>query len=204
MPVTDFSVTNFMATVKSFARPNQFMVNLAFPNALRGSIPNAGLAEQKMKFYCSATNTPQSNIGITAVPFRGRVFKLVGDRTFEEWTVNIYNDVDWLIRDAFETWADMADGVVNHDQFGDDQDPLTYMSSGDVFQLSKNGEVMKDYKIIGIWPVNVGPIQLDWSANDQIEVFQTTFATQWFETNVTRNNTSGERFARTGGGEILI
>ena len=37
------------------------------------------------------------------------------------------------------------------------------------------------YMMIGCWPSTVGPIQLAWDANDQIEVFDVTFQYQWWQ-----------------------
>jgi len=32
-----------------------------------------------------------------------------------------------------------------------------------------------------MFPIDIGPIELDWGANDQIEEYQVTFAYQWWE-----------------------
>ena len=39
------------------------------------------------------------------VPFRGRIFKVAGDRTIENWSITVINDEDFLFRNAFEEWT---------------------------------------------------------------------------------------------------
>ncbi len=199
--ISDFYLNNFMAEFKGGARPNQFYADISVPLALKGVINNATLAEQKLRFFCRAASLPQSQIGVVSVPFRGRTFKVPGDREFAEWTVNITNDTDFMIRDMFEEWMDAIDGNVNHDQLGDDSIPTDFMSSGEVHQLNKNGDRLKSYLMVGIWPNLVGDIQLAYDDNNVVEVFPVTFQVQWWESNTTRNNTGADKF---GGADGLI
>ena len=53
---------------------------------------------------CKAANLPASNIASIDVPFRGRIFKVAGDRTIDTWTVTVINDEDFRIRNAMEAW----------------------------------------------------------------------------------------------------
>ena len=82
------------------ARPNLFEVELAFPNAVQ--IENDVL--QKARFLVKAAALPASTISSVDIPFRGRILKVAGDRTFETWTITVINDVDFSIRSAFEKW----------------------------------------------------------------------------------------------------
>ena len=79
------------------ARPNLFEVELAFPNAV--AIDNDVL--QKSRFLVKAAALPASTIAPIDVPFRGRILKIAGDRTFETWTITVLNDTDFSIRSAF-------------------------------------------------------------------------------------------------------
>ena len=96
------TIDDFKANVTSdFARPNLFQVDLAFPT---GIINNASLVNLG-KFTVRAANLPSSQIGVIEVPFRGRVLKIAGDRTFEPWTITVMNDSGFVLRSAFELWA---------------------------------------------------------------------------------------------------
>ena len=96
------TIDQFKANVKSdFARPNLFQVDLAFPAEIiqDSDLVNLG------KFTVRAANLPSSQIGVIEVPFRGRVLKIAGDRTFEPWTITIMNDSEFKLRTAMELWA---------------------------------------------------------------------------------------------------
>ena len=200
--VNDFYLTNFMSEFKGGARPNHFKAEIAIPARLRGLIPDANLAQQKMKFMIKSASLPTSNLGVVEVPFRGRQFKIPGDRTFPEWETTITNDLDFSIRNLFEAWGDLMMGHVNHDE-AQGLGPLDYMSSGDIHQLSRNGEIIKSYKFMGIWPMSVGEIAVAFDSNDQIEEFPVTFQYQWWESDTTRNNTGADKFTRTGGAPVV-
>ena len=76
------------------ARPNLFEVELAFPEAVR--VDNEVL--EKSRFLVKAAALPASTIAPIEIPFRGRILKVAGDRTFETWTITVINDVDFSIR----------------------------------------------------------------------------------------------------------
>jgi hypothetical protein len=47
--------------------------------------------------------------------------------------------------------------------------------------MGKRGDDLKRYRMIGCFPIDVSPIEMDWGANDTIEEFAVTFAYQWWE-----------------------
>ena len=69
------------------ARPNLFEVELAFPTAV--SIDNDILS--KARFLVKAAALPASTVSPIEIPFRGRILKIAGDRTFETWTITVMN-----------------------------------------------------------------------------------------------------------------
>ena len=101
------------------ARPNLFEVELAFPDAV--AINNDVL--QKARFLVKAAALPASTIAPVEIPFRGRILKVAGDRTFETWTITVINDTDFVIRSAMEKWMnvinklDDATGLTDPDAY---------------------------------------------------------------------------------------
>ena len=101
------------------ARPNLFEVELAFPDAV--AIDNDVL--QKSRFLVKAAALPASTIAPVEIPFRGRILKVAGDRTFETWTITVINDTDFVIRSAMEKWMnvinklDDATGLTDPDEY---------------------------------------------------------------------------------------
>ena len=178
---------DFKANVASdFARPNLFQVDLAFPS---GIINNASLVNLG-KFTVRAANLPSSQIGVIEVPFRGRVLKIAGDRTFEPWTITVQNDSNFALRNAFEIWASSIqaynENFTSAAGLGDQDDSTGYFADMSVHQLArdiKDGEkpkVLKSYKFYNVFPSNIAAIDLDYGNNDAIEEFTVELQTQYW------------------------
>ena len=65
------------------------------------------------------------------------------------------------------------------DKFGKLQ-PSQYQRDMQVYQLDRNGNALKEYKIANAFPVDLSPVSLDFGANDQISTFTVTFQYQHF------------------------
>ena len=181
------TIDDFKANVASdFARPNLFQVDLAFPS---GIINNASLINLG-KFTVRAANLPSSQIGVIEVPFRGRVLKIAGDRTFEPWTITVQNDSNFALRNAFEIWASSIqsynENFTSAAGLGDQDDSSGYFADMSVHQLArdvKDGEkpkVLKSYKFYNVFPSNIAAIDLDFGNNDAIEEFTVELQTQYW------------------------
>jgi hypothetical protein len=181
------TIDDFKANVASdFARPNLFQVDLNFP---QGIINNSSLIELG-KFTVRAANLPASNIGVIEVPFRGRVLKIAGDRTFEPWTITVQNDSNFVLRNAFEIWASSIqaynENFTSAAGLGDQDDATGYFADMTVHQLArdvKNGDapkILKSYKFYNVFPSNIAAIDLDFGNNDAIEEFTVELQTQYW------------------------
>ena len=157
-------------------RPNLFEVRLDASNLTEfmGGVPAENLA-----FMCKAAALPAQNVASIDVPFRGRQFKVAGDRTIDNWTITVINDENFAVRNAMERWSQsIIDNATNQGQIA----PTNYMSSADVFQYSRqkgDGEsvgVLKQYKFVDIFPITVGDIALSYESGDTIEEFDVEFA----------------------------
>lgn len=173
-----FRVQDFRAQMNyDGARPNLFQCELTFPTLVSGSG-----AQQKFTFMARAAQLPGSTVNQIPQFYFGRELKFSGNRSFPEWTVTIINDEDFIIRDAFEKWMSGLDSHVANlrtPEFikGDNG----YQQDGFVTQYGKTGDIIKRYKFVGLFPIDVSPIELDWGANDTIEEYAVTFAYQWWE-----------------------
>ena len=185
-------IDDFKANVASdFARPNLFQVDLAFPS---GIINNASLIRLG-KFTVRAANLPSSQIGVIEVPFRGRVLKIAGDRTFEPWTITVMNDSRFKLRAAFEKWASSIQGYAENFTvargLGDRDDSTGYFADMTVQQLSRDiragkaPKVLKAYRFYNVFPSNIAAIDLDYGSNDAVEEFTVELQVQyWTPTSV--------------------
>jgi hypothetical protein len=177
-----FNVTEFRANmVGDGARPNLFAVTLVFPSF----VANGSTAGQKVTFMAKGTQLPGSTINPVPVYYFGREMKLAGNRTFADWTLQIINDEDFTIRNALESWMNAINSNGSNIRSGAAKGPSTYTVDAIVTQYGKTGDVLKTYKFVGLFPVDLAAIDLDWGSNDSIEEFSATFAYQYWEANTT-------------------
>ena len=177
------------------ARPNLFEVSLpVLPASITDNTKiEWGATEiNDFKFLCKSAQLPGSNIPAINVPFRGRILKVAGDRTFDDWTVTIINDENFKMRTALEAWSnamgklDDGTGQVN---------PSSYMVDAEVRQLGRGkkpgstdnnkqqgnyNSILRTYKFYDIFPTTIGAIDLSYDSSDTIEEFTVTFAVQYF------------------------
>jgi hypothetical protein len=175
-----FNVQSFRSQmVLDGARPNLFECTLTFPSA---SVGDGIAVATKYTFMARAAQLPGSTVNQVPVNYFGRELKFAGNRTFPEWTVTIINDEDFIVRKAFEKWMSGMNSHVGNrrlPQFA--KGDGGYQQDGSVFQFGKTGDIIKAYKFVGMFPIDLSPIDLDWGANDAIEEYSVTFAYQWWE-----------------------
>ena len=145
---------------------------------------------ERFGFLCKAAQLPGMNIANIDVPFRGRIFKIAGDRTIDNWTITVINDEDFLYRNAFEEWTQQIAAL--DDNMGS-TNPSSYMVNAKVFQLGRGSElssttnagdtnvVLKEYEFIDIFPINVGQIDVSYENTDTIEEYTVEFAVQSYK-----------------------
>ena len=178
------TISNFKSQLKSGgARPNLFEVDVSCPT---GWVDEA---EREFKFLCKATSMPTQTVGSVDVPFRGRILKVAGDRTFEPWSVTVINDESFDLRESFERWQELINGIASG---SGTVTPSEYMGSGTIRQLgrtdigtrevndTKNG-VLYTYNVQDIWPSEIGSIDLSYESSDAIEEFTVTFQVNYMK-----------------------
>jgi hypothetical protein len=170
------------------ARPNLFQCALTFPTL-------AGGPQQKYTFNARAAQLPGSYVAQVPVYYFGRELKFAGNRTFPDWTVTIINDEDFIIRDAFELWMSGINSHVGNLRDPAMLQPFAYQQDGYVTQFGKTGEIIKEYRFVGMFPTEVGDITVDWGSNDQFEEYTVTFAYQWWESLTTDSTGSMEELS---------
>jgi hypothetical protein len=172
-----FNVDQFRAQLTGDgARPNLFQVQMSVP-AFAGSAQ----AGQKLTFMCNAAQLPESTIGVTPAYYFGREVKIAGNRTYADWTVQVINDEDFLIRNAMELWHSNINGPVgNRRATVAETVDNGYGINATVIQYGKDGSTIKQYQFVGMWPTNISNIDLNWQSNDQLEEFSLTFAYQYY------------------------
>jgi hypothetical protein len=187
------------------ARPNIFEVAIDDFPAEIASVWSTD-ASLDFRFMCKSAALPASNIAPIEVPFRGRILKVAGDRTFDTWTVTVINDEDFRVRHAFEAWMNLLSKL---DNATGSSNPTSYMKNAFVYQLGRSDRlegtkvvnnistagpggtptgggkatVLRSYKMYDIFPTNVSAIDLSYDTSDTVEEFTVEFQVQYFEIN---------------------
>jgi hypothetical protein len=165
------------------ARPNQFRVDLTFPSFV--SIGAAvGLNAQ---FLCKSAQLPASTVENMQILYRGRQVNFAGERSFAPWSVAIYNDTTFSIRNAMEKWSD---GVMNNAQTNGRTNPRDYQVDLQVHQLDRNGATVKTYVFHDAYPTTIGAITVDYDSNNQIEIFDVEFTYNYWTSATSTKGTS--------------
>ena len=128
----------------------------------------AGLNASEFTFACKAAQIPSSAVGVVEVPYFGRVVKVPGNKTFDNWNVTIINDEGFSIRNGFEKWiATMGTHLGNINSATN----ANLYGKGTVKQYAKTGGApIAIYDFINIFPVNMSEIALGWET-DAIEEY---------------------------------
>lgn len=162
----------------SGARPTLFDLTFVFP----AIVANAGSAGQLVTYMCSSATKPAGTLGLITIPYFGRDLKYPGDRTFATWSITIINDENFSVHDAFLNWSNIINSFAGNIRSSAAATPTTYMADVLVNQYSKiGGSPIKQWKLVGMWPKNVGEIQLSWGPKDTVEEFNVDLEYQWFE-----------------------
>ena len=168
------TISNFKSKLTGGgARANLFEVVLTFPDT---SKPDSDVLD-KARFMVKGANMPASNVAQIEVPFRGRVLKIAGDRTFDSWTVTVINDTDFAIRSAFERWMNTINRLSDNTGL---TNPADYQADAYVYQLDRDGSTLRSYRFFATFPTQVGPIELSYDAQG-IQEFTVELQVQYWE-----------------------
>ena len=127
---------------------------------------------------CKAANIPSAAFGDISVKHMGNTLKLPGDRTFEDWTVTVINDVNFEVRTGLESHMNEIAGT--NDSRG--STTLDYMvDRAFVEQLDKSDGVLARYEFFNMYPKSIGAITLDYDSGDAIQTFDAVFAFSHWE-----------------------
>ena len=159
------------------ARANQFKVTMPFPG-----YASVGGEIEELAFLCRATSIPSMEITNINVPFRGRAIKIAGDRTIPSWSVTVYNDTNFKLRDAFERWQNGINNMSDNEGL---TNPVDYQVDAFLDHLDRNGNTIKSYTLRGVYPTNIFAIGLDYEEQANIEQFEVTLEYQFFDARTT-------------------
>jgi len=168
-----FNVNDFAGALKGGgARSSLFQVQI--------TNPINGVADSQVSFMVKAAQIPASTLGTVEVPYFGRQIKLAGNRTYAEWAPTIINDEDFAIRNAMEQWSHSINSAQGNLNTAGGTAPSLYKANAQVTQFGKDGAILRVYNFVGLYPSEVGAIDLAWD-NEGIQEYGVTFQYDYWE-----------------------
>ena len=171
------TISDFKSKLKGGgARPNLFEVELTFRSIV--GVQDENEVIENSRFLVKAANLPASTVANIDIPFRGRILKIAGDRTFETWTITVINDTSFSIRSAFEKWMNTINKL--NDGTGE-TDPALYQVDAKVHQLDREGRTLRKYVFKDVFPTNISAIDLSYETTDTIQEFTVEMQVHFYE-----------------------
>jgi len=168
-----FNVNEFSGALKGGgARASLFQIQI--------TNPINGVADAQVPFMVKAAQIPASTLGVIEVPYFGRQVKIAGNRTYSEWQPTIINDEDFAVRNAMEQWSHAINSAQGNVTTAGGTAPSLYKSNAQVTQYGKDGSILRVYNFVGIYPTEVGAIDLAWDS-EAIQEFPVTFQYDYWE-----------------------
>ena len=162
-----------MATIDEFK--SQLIAGGVRSNRFQVYIPRMG---ERIEFMCKTAAIPGSTLPVVEVPFRGHRLKIAGDRTFEDWTVTIINDVNFSTRSAVEAWMESIQQLDS----GVGATDLDYLvSRATISQLNRDDSIIATYELYNMYPQTLANIELSYDTADEIQSFDVTFSYSHWE-----------------------
>jgi hypothetical protein len=202
--MSQFSIDAFRANlINGLARNNLFLVQGNFPggntSAIQGAAAVAGALfggavggainavaaavgggspSAQVSFLCKASKIPQSTLATNQAFYMGRPFKYPGDRSFNPWGITCYNDGTYGLRKAFEAWMNLMN--TNRTNVGPNA-MNQFMTDWTITPLTREGNPIARYKMVGCWPSTIAETTLDMGAAADASTFDVTIEYQYFE-----------------------
>ena len=187
---TPLGILEFQKAIRGGVRPNLFSVTHPWPAANTDlTEPNvAGVAASKgsaVTYMCKSAALPATNVGTVELPFRGRVIKVPGDRTYETWTGTFYMDDAFALRSAYEKWIELTNAVDKNTASADIIDTWEDIKITQLDKFGGSGKAdgklkkLRTYRLVSAFPVSVSQVSLAYDNNDSYEEFDVEFAYQY-------------------------
>ena len=179
-------------TLKTFrdnfkgVRQNRFLVKVKWPTLGTGGANSGGGGgivggsenPNETSIYIKAADIPESSIGVITVPWMGRAIKFSGERTYVDWSIQIYESNNSMadLRRNFEIWMEAMDNRNTHN--------ISYNVTADwevwYNDVKQNDTVTnpagftRGIKLKNCFPINIGTLQMDYDLADSFSVFPVT------------------------------
>ncbi len=159
-----------------FSRQNQIRILDVGPGV--PEYVRRDLIDLQGHYYATTVIIPGRSIANIDVPVAGFNFKVPGQASYEPnpWTVQFRTPGDYYLRNSFERWSYET---MNEDTMCGAFNFPCDTSSIDIAVFTPGCKAIKGYKLVGVFPQNVGPINYD-QTNVAVTTFDVALQYQWW------------------------
>lgn len=157
--------------LKQGQRPNKYKIDVQQPEGVQDL--------KDMNILCSQASFPGVTVQTIEVYQQGRKLVLPGHTEYDNtWEVTCYQTEGHDLRKELIKWKDHID---NFKQNKHQSNPLDSTSGGtSVTQLDAQGNNAMAYEFQGLFPSDIGQVDLSDESQNQIQTFSVTFTyTSW-------------------------
>jgi hypothetical protein len=154
-------------------RPNLFKINM--------TIPDSQGASEEISFMARAASMPAFVTGFADQYFFGRRVSFFGDREFQDWSVEIINDEDYVVRNALEAWQARGAETDWDTPYVENKQGMDLYSTITVTSYGKEGNELKSVQLVNAFPIMLGPLEYNWEENNRIQTFTADFRYDFFK-----------------------
>ena len=134
-------------------------------------------------FHITAAQIPGSVVSSIGVNWFGRTIQIPGERAYQPWTITVLDDsgADYELHSYFESWQH-AIGNKDVNTLVNLNNAFTAISTVNgngcrfyIDQYRADSDIIdKRYILWNPWPVQIGPVELDMSKDNQLTTFNVT------------------------------
>lgn len=158
-------------------RSNRYKITMTSPTGVAGTVPN-------YEIYVKSLSFPGSQIGMIPVAYQGRIVKFSGERQFQEWQMQVYDDnIASGGRKFFENWLESMDRAKEHNTNSNNcalSWTIEHLHGAALGGGASSGgggtEGSKKMQIFNVWPIGISPIDLSYESADSFAEYSIDIA----------------------------
>lgn len=160
----DLSLKKFKSVIGEGQRTNKFWIR--FPEMFAGE-------DNELSYLVQSSTVPTKGIGTIVLPWQGVNFRLPGDHEVSgSWTVTFrLDDKNKAFKPMFSWLTSTLDSLSNSRAALAD-----VIKDVEVTLLGTNGQTVSTFKILDMFPTEMGDVTVDYEAENAVSTWSVNFA----------------------------
>jgi hypothetical protein len=156
------NVKQFGQIIRDISRPYLFLISIPYLDR-----------DEKVTAFARSSSLPAYTIGVVEVPFQTQKWRIAHTAQFDgKWSVKFLCDEGHAIRNKLMAWMTKAydPSLLRNGA------PIEYKTDNiRIVQLDRSSQAVVQYQFVGMFPTNVGNIEVAHDGGEQPEQFDCEF-----------------------------